>query len=207
MMLKKIAKPGILIVVAAGVFVFAAMSLFTLIGLKVYHRLQSTPTPTNVPAPFGYCGAQLTDLCVVSFGHDADGKTIINLYVPEKQFPTFYLKLQRTEGESIYTCEENKDVETSVYCAGDALNLGERFTIQILSKDSDTLLAEGKFVLTAILIAAPTLQEVTPQSGTPKPATPTKKSPTPKASPTNTSEDTTPETSQTSTATSYPGYP
>lgn len=64
----------------------------------------------------------------------------------------FYLKLLRATGESEYVCTANKTVKTSVYCVGDALNLGEGLVMQLLAEKDDRLLAQGDFTLKAFLV-------------------------------------------------------
>lgn len=121
-------------------------------GLTIFH--QSEPTPTAEPVSFGYCGAEFIDLCVVSFGRDAFSNTVINLYVPIRRYPVFYLEVIRQSGKQRFECEWNPDVKTSVYCTGSPLNLGEGFNIQIFSEDN-LLLAEGEFTLIAFRVTTP----------------------------------------------------
>lgn len=161
--------------------------------------LGGTPAPTLEPKNFGYCGAHLADLCVVSFGRDAFGDTVVNLFVPSGQYPTFHLNIVRNTGADVYKCISSKIDETSVYCTGSALNLEEGIVIQILADKDNLLLARGAFTVNAFLITtprvgeAPTTEESGLGSGSNKTETP---------SPTQ--EEETPEPTS---STSYPNYP
>lgn len=154
-MMEFVSKWKWLILVLVGIIVAICIFLLAGLGWTVFRPQADTLVPTVQPDAFQYCGARLTSLCVVSFGRDAFGDTVINLYVPQKTYPNFYLKVIRASGESKYACEINKAVKTSVYCSGDALNLGEGFEIQLLAEIDDRLLAQGTFTLTAFLVGTP----------------------------------------------------
>ncbi|MBL8062014.1 MAG: hypothetical protein JNK32_03275 [Anaerolineales bacterium] len=174
-MLKKLTQPKILIFAFAGI---AVLGLLIWFGVRLY-RLQQAPGSFANPISFDTCGEELKEMCVFSFGRDADGNTIVNLYVPEEEkFPAFYLKVIRETGEEIvYECDKNDEVKTSVYCVGGALNLEERFEVQVVSIKDDQPLAQGKFTLTAFLVVAgetsPRTQPSEDASSTEALATPT----------------------------------
>ena len=156
MMLKKIfsdPKRVVILVAIAILVLFVCAAVLIFGGWSLFN--QSEPASTVEPVSFGYCGAEFTDLCVVSFGRDALGGTVINLYVPIKEYPVFYLNIVRQSGEQRFICEWNKDVRTSVYCVGPSLNLGEGFKIQIFSEKGNIFLAEGEFTLTAFRVTTP----------------------------------------------------
>jgi hypothetical protein len=133
----------------------------------------SQPTPTPI-LNITYCGANPQEICVYSFGRDGTGDTIINLFLP-KDFPDFYLKINKTSGEARYECEKNDDVQTSAYCIGEAILLGEQIEITIFSLDEDIPIAFGKFAVTAILISSQTQDSSSPpiRTSTPVSATET----------------------------------
>jgi hypothetical protein len=145
-------KRKLLILVVAGVFIFICLLLLAGLGWTAFRSQADTPAPTVQPDAFNYCGAQLTSLCVVSFGRDVFGSTIINLYVPEDVYAPFYLNIIRASGESRYDCVTSKKVGTSVYCTGSPINLGEGFEIQMIAESNGGLMAQGTFVLTAYLV-------------------------------------------------------
>lgn len=170
-MLERIAKPKVLIVAAIlmTLFVLACLLLAVRAGWSTIRQRVQTFEPAPEPISFDYCGAELTELCVVSFGRDAFGSTIINLYVPLRKFPLFYLNIIRRSGESRYECEWNKNVRTSVYCVGDAIHLGEGLEMQVISMADDRLIATGPFILTAYLITTQIVDEGISASSTPEP--------------------------------------
>lgn len=145
-------KRKLLILVVAGVFIFICLLLLAGLGWTAFRSQADAPAPTVQPDAFNYCGAQLTSLCVVSFGRDVFGSTIINLYVPEDVYAPFYLNIIRASGESRYDCVTSKKVGTSVYCTGSPINLGEGFEIQMIAESNGGLMAQGTFVLTAYLV-------------------------------------------------------
>ena len=221
-MFKQLTQPKTLIFILAGIVVLSLLAWF---AVRI-NRLQQTSRDTTKLVSFDYCGEELTKLCVVSFGRDADENTIINLFVPEQELPLFYLKVIRTGSENLYECDKNDEVKTIVYCTGGALNLEERFDIQIVSVKDDILLAQGNFTLTAFLIDGSTAGVQPLQTHTSRPATPTETfatpttlsgSATPTVITTSTLVTSTPATSTptttirvTPTATtpvSYPSYP
>lgn len=209
-----------LLLALAGIFILICLVLFAGLGWSVFRAQDATPTATTEPDVFNYCGAQLTSLCVLSFGRDAFDQTVINLYVPPRTYPSFYLKLLRTTGESKYVCTANKTVKTSVYCVGDALNLGEGLVMQLLAEKDDRLLAQGDFTLKAFLVPSVVVDDGS-GSASPAPASTAKptstltleSTPTPfdftegTFVPTSDSTGTGTAVTATSTSGSYPNYP
>lgn len=176
-------------------------------------RFTRTPTPTVAPVSFGYCGESLTGLCVVSFGRDAFGNGIVNLYAPPKRFSEFYLNVVRRSGEERFDCVWYEEVETSVYCFGAPLLLGEGLEIQIRDSTDDSLLAQGTFALTAFLVQTPPVQAapeettVTPNpDGTSTPMEAPGGRPRPSSTP-SPRPSRTPSPSASPSASSYPSYP
>lgn len=205
-----------LILALAGIFLLICLVLFAGLGLSVFRGQSATPTAMVEPDVFNYCGAQLTSLCVLSFGRDAFDQTVVNLYVPPRTYPSFYLKLLRASGESEYVCTANKTVKTSVYCVGDALNLGEGLVMQLLAEKDDRLLAQGAFTLKAFLVPTVVFNEDESASESPEPASTAQAESTPTAfdffeetiTPTADLNGTDIGTgTPTSTSESYPNYP
>lgn len=153
-----------------------------------------TPSSTLEPETFGYCGARLSRLCVVSFGRDAFGDTVVNLFVPRMRYPAFYLNIVRKTGAEVYECVWSKVDETSVYCTGKALNLDEGIEIQLLTRLDDRLLAQGTFTVNAFFVTTPKVEEA--------PATPISKI---GSGDSNNDETVTPETFQSDSGQSTDG--
>lgn len=118
-----------------------------------------TPAPTLEPVSIGYCGARMTELCVVSFGRDALGNAVVNLFVPRMRYPAFYMNIIRRSGTDPYECMWSKIEETSAYCIGKPLILGEGIEIQLLAKLDDRVLAKGTFTVNAFLVTTPFVEE------------------------------------------------
>jgi hypothetical protein len=136
---------GLMFIALLVVFIWRMSSLV---------RTEPEVTPRLV-YQFGYCRVSMDELCILSFGRDAEGNTVVNLFVPERDFPDFYLIAGRVTGEYLFECSRNIDVPTSVYCIGAALNLGERVTFSMYALEDDRLLASGGLILKAFLISTP----------------------------------------------------
>ncbi len=180
------------------------MSVIALLAFAMWHIFSPAAPPeveSTVEAPFRfeYCGAELTELCILSFGRDADGNAIINFFVP-RDFPDFYLNIQRFDGEITYVCMQNKDVQTSVVCMGDVIHLNERIEVNVMAVDDYRLLARGRFTVAALLISTQAGDMQVPVT----PATPSPSATEP-SYPLDTGETSTP--APTSNPPSYPSYP
>jgi hypothetical protein len=181
------------VLLLVGLTVLAVL-VFVVWGVLFIEQAQSEPA-TESPLKFEYCGSELRELCLLSFGRDADGNAIINFFVPERDFPDFYLKISRYNGESVYVCVKSEEVPTSVICMGDVINLNERIEISIMSTEDYRLLARGTFTLMAILISS--------QAGISVPVFPTQATSGPLL-PVGTNESITPTPTS---PVSYPSYP
>lgn len=171
----------------------------------VFRSQAVTPTVTREPETFDYCGAQLDSLCVVSFGRDAFGSTIINLYVPENEYVPFYLNVIRLAGESRYDCVENKKVASSVYCTGAAINLNEGFEMQVVAERNGNVMAQGTFVLTAYLVTTQSAGEAAIEKAATEPPAPLETEAT--QTPFSFDSTSTPTQTPTPSTSSYPNYP
>jgi hypothetical protein len=146
--------------IVASVLGLVLLALLTVFIWRKFSAVQTEPdvAARSSVSKIGYCGAELTELCILSFGRDADGNTVVNLFVPERDFPDFYLIASRVTGEYLFECSRNRNVPTSVYCVGSALNLGERVEFFVFAQEDDRLLAKGGLVLKAFLISAPGME-------------------------------------------------
>lgn len=193
-MLSKLTSNQKILLIVSGVILFVGM-LITSIIVLILNLKPAEETVTEPPLNVEYCGTRLEQICILAFGRDDSGDTVISLFVPN-EFPDFYLHVNRLTGEVVYECEKNEAVETSVYCTGEALNLGEQIEITLISKDGDIPFAAGKFILTAILISSQPEDADTPPSRTATPASATQ----PVSTRETVSPTPTPEVS-------YPSYP
>jgi len=146
-------KQKTLALLVIGVLIIGGLILFA--NIVKFAVNQFTPDPTHAPPlDITYCGANPEGICILSFGRDDSGDSMIHLFVSPPTFPDFYLIVNKTSGQVIYECEKNEDVETSVYCVGEAILLGEQVEITMLSIVGDIPIAFGKFAVTAILVAS-----------------------------------------------------
>jgi hypothetical protein len=118
--------------------------------------LQGRDAPANEPSAgaFEYCGAAPSELCVLSFGRDGAGDAIINFFVPNKNFPEFYLVVKKAGTESRYECQKSTEIKTSVFCSGEPLSLQQTIEVHMLAEDDEHVLTTGNFFIEAILVSA-----------------------------------------------------
>lgn len=156
----------ILLVLAGFVILIAVLTCAILISIFRPASEEVEPTPEPVTR-FAYCGAEPKEICLLSFGRDVYGNAIINFFVPDEEFPEFYLNILRTSGEVIYLCTKNEATPSNMICRGQILNLGEKVEIQVISIEEYRLLATGEFIIKAILIMPQSDGTQPSQTGTP----------------------------------------
>lgn len=155
--------------------------LFALIGTIVLDRiLSSEPVPV---IKMGYCGAVSEGVCILSFGRDLEGNMVISLFVPDRDFPEFYLQVKRAAVDGRYECYKNGEVPTNVYCVGDPIALQEKMEVTLVSIEDEQVLAAGNFILESVRLSPTQVFELptatgTPATSTPSP-TPSRRTPTP----------------------------
>ncbi len=165
--------------------------IFTILILS---KKTDTANSQNPATKLEYCETNPKDLCILSFGRGGPESSVINFFVPNQDFPYFYLTIKKAGTESRYTCIHNSEIRTSVLCSGDPLSLKQTIEINILASEDDRVLATGTFFIEAFLVStldfqapgtvsveaqpSPTTQRTrTPALvGTPTPGTPTAES-------------------------------
>lgn len=152
----------------ASIFILGFIFIFASAVRFAVNQFTSKPTPQD-PLQVTFCDATPEGICILSFGRDVAGETLINLFVTPNTLPEFYMQVNKTSGTVVYACEKNEDVESSVYCVGEAVQLGEQVEIILISKDGDIPIATGKFIVTAILVLPQGQDSKSPptQTGTP----------------------------------------
>ena len=136
--------------ISAGVIVFVLLAVVWRIV-----SLQKAASKVDVEPvlKIGYCGAEPEELCVLSFGRDVDENMFVSIFVPDRKFPDFNVRVKRIAGESVYECERNKEVPTNVFCYGDMVNLQEKMEVSLIATSDERLIAAGDFILKALLIS------------------------------------------------------
>lgn len=161
----------------AGILVVVLLVAGTLLLTSNDTGTPQTAVQGTPASSLTYCGDDGTRPCVVSFSVDADGNMLVNLLMPDRFFPAFYLKVLRGAQEIIYDCRRVNTAPDSAYCIGEKLPPGEVLHLMLLSTRDDTLLAEGN--LSIIGLAFPTVDVVTSTPTTPTAAGTLTVSPTP----------------------------
>jgi len=116
--------------------------------------------PSGPVSELAYCTEEQVRPCVVSFSTDANDNMLVNFLLPDLSFPDFYLKIMRSEGESLYDCQRIRQAINNAYCVGEKTPPGETLHLQLFSIKDEILLAEGE--LSVIGLAYPTLEIIIP---------------------------------------------
>jgi hypothetical protein len=142
---------------ATGMVLLVIWFIAILLLIRHMHP-QEEAAPVDVPE-VTLCDTDASGPCVVSFGTDNLNRMVINFQMPDEDYPPFYVKVNHGETSGRYECQTVEEIPTSVYCTGPRTPLGDPIDIQLVAIDGDKLLAEGKFVVSAI--ALPTVPEPT----------------------------------------------
>lgn len=156
---------------------------------------------TNHRSPvskLAYCSSSDIKPCIVSFSLDSDRNMLVNVLTPGPSFPAFHLKIRQGKGEGLYECQKVERFPANVYCIGDEMRPGEVSQFMIISKNGDTLLAEGSFAIIGLALATPefalptssdeptasptqglAIETAAPTKSTPRPSTPSRSTPSP----------------------------
>ncbi len=118
----------------------------------------------DVVAEITLCDADSSGLCIVTFGTDSQNNIIINFQLPNADYPRFYVKASNRGNVNTYPCQIVTAAPTSVYCTGLRTPLGEYLDIEVYTNDEDTLIARGKFVVSALVRTTPVNLDETPST-------------------------------------------
>ncbi len=132
--------------------------------------------PKNVIDRVTLCDADARELCIVNFGTDILGNMIINFQLPDTDYPLFYVKASNRGIVNAYPCETSSSA-ANVSCNGARTPLGEYLDVEVYSAGEDTLMAQGRFIVSALLRITPDspkdggtpTDELTPIPGTADP--------------------------------------
>lgn len=132
---------------------------------------EPTPTPVKVN-DVTLCDLGGGGLCVVSFGADNLNQMVINFHLPQRKYPAFYARVDFGESSEVYSCQVVKEIPTSAYCTGPRTPLGGAIVIKIFRSDNDALIAQGDFVVAAIMLPTLPIPGATVEAGAGTPSTP-----------------------------------
>lgn len=124
-------------------------------GVKLWQSMQEPPHAGQkiFVARLGYCGAEATRPCIVSFSRDGQGNMLVDLLIPSSSFPDFYLIISM-EGERYqYECENVEDIPTRVRCIGREMFPGELLQFTLFSVEEERVIAEGQFTIIGLLLS------------------------------------------------------
>ena len=127
-------------------------------GLLQSRRDESSASQRSPLAELAYCSAENVRPCIVSFSLDSVGNMLINVLTSGADFPAFYLKIVHEDSESIYECQEVEGFPSNLYCTGQEMKVGEILQFLLISKNDDTLLAEGNFAIVGLALPTPEAQ-------------------------------------------------
>lgn len=111
----------------------------------------STPRATSTPEPLlfdvTYCDIDPSDMCLEGFGLEGEGKMLILFRADDRFFADIYIRADQGQEEVVFECQQSQNFLENVYCLGDALPEDESIKLNIYSKGSDELIAEGIFIV------------------------------------------------------------
>lgn len=151
---------GLVILLAVATLIFSVIRLLS-------RRTDRPQLGHRSPvAALEYCGTDLNQLCIVSFSQVVDGDLQVNLQIPDFFYPDFILQIINNGQVSVYECQRGDDRFTTVICKGASQVPGQTLEFKVISKDSETVLAEGQFAIIGIALLTPAI-EMTPTVETP----------------------------------------
>ncbi len=153
----------------------AAITLLLVLVVSTYIFNKAENSGETIVTKLTLCDLDSSELCVVTFGANNLNRMVINIQLPNADYPGFYIKGKNRGIINVYSCETISDFPTSAYCTGTRTPLGESIELEVYSTDGDTLLAHGTFIVSAILLSTPADDSTSsPEDGTPRPTrTPT----------------------------------
>jgi len=138
-----------------GAAVLAALILLLFYGLIQGRKGEPRAGQRSPLTELAYCNSDNVRPCFVSFSLDSDGNMLVNLLTPGTSFPAFYLQIVHEKGESIYECQNVEKFSANVYCIGDEMQVGKLLQFRLISKNDNTILAEGSFAIIGLALPTP----------------------------------------------------
>jgi hypothetical protein len=140
--------------IGAGV-VFLALLVTGVIALWRFLNPDPTASQREPVTALGYCNAGNVTPCIVSFGSASDNSMLVNLLLPEADFPAVYLTIARGSDSFYFACESLEAVTAGALCTGWPMPPGETLQFKLFVLADDTLLAEGQFAIIGLLLPSP----------------------------------------------------
>lgn len=137
-----------------GVVVLVVVIFASVLGYEEWKSRQARTGQREPLQRLGYCAPGQVKPCILSFSLDPNGDMLINL-LTERSVPDFHLEVRREAGTTAYQCHKTGRFSTSVLCSGRVMPVGETLQFVILSKQDDSLLAEGQLPIIGLALATP----------------------------------------------------
>ncbi len=117
----------------------------------------STPESES-PINLTYCYTDALGLCIVSFGSDSAGNTLIVIRNSDPALAEFYLKITAADFRGRYECQQVRFSPDTFYCFGNQISDGSMVTIEVYLKNDNRLIASGTLLVS---IGATPMPEIT----------------------------------------------
>ena len=135
----------------------------------------SEATPTIEPPPFEvtYCDIDPSDMCLEGFGLEDEDKMLILFKADDRFFANIDIRADQDQEEVVFECLQSQNFLENVYCLGDAFPEDENIKLNVYSKDSNELIAEGVFIVQYGRLPEPDVEfgVATPTATVPVPTT------------------------------------
>jgi hypothetical protein len=139
---------------------FALLLVIAALASAGYRWLRGQrPVAAGSPDAITLCDLDASGVCVVSFGVDLRNRLVINLHLPDDDYPPFYASLDYGSTSLKYECRGVEALAGSAYCTGERVPLGGQVVVRLFASSDDRLLAEGSLAVMAI--ALPTFSNST----------------------------------------------
>jgi hypothetical protein len=141
--------------IAGGIAVVVLLLVLIMAGIRLWRSMQQPPHAGQkiLVARLGYCSAEDTRPCIVSFSQDGRGSMLVDILIPSSSFPDFSLIINREGERHQYECERLEDIPTQVQCVGKEMFPGEVLQFTLVSMEEERVLAEGQFTIIGLLLS------------------------------------------------------
>ena len=152
-----------------GVVTLLAVLICAVLASGISGWVRGRQAVPSVPGVLTRCAEGVGGLCVVSFGADMFNHMLIELHLPEEDYPPFYLMVTDSLGSRRFTCSSTRASPLTATCTGERSALGETLEIQVFARRGDALLAQGSMRLYAIALPTTINLTIMPEELSPEP--------------------------------------
>jgi len=152
---------------AIGAVFSGALILMAGCSISRAGLLRSTDATVVPPIVLSRCNADLTVLCLATFGIEPPDQLLIVLQGSLGLPDDLEMRVTHAGREFSFSCEPAELSPTTFYCTGPQVPLGSSIGIEVSATQTSTLLARGEFVLAGL--ALPTVSVGGVPSPTPLP--------------------------------------